>query len=164
VQIVLSWFEVYRAAECGAMRQIEALKRGRPHRYGTPPQDEWGVHVEACGAEMAVAKAYNLYWEPVARSPEKLAGDVADLQVRSTWRDNGRLILHDPKDANDAVFVLVTGRLPTFTVRGWITGANGKQQRYWDEGDGRPAYFVPQSALCQEQPPIGGKVLHFKTA
>lgn len=136
------------------MRQIEALKHGRPHRYGDPPQDDWGVHIEACASEMAVAKAYNLYWEPVARRPENLAGDVGNLQVRSTWRENGRLILHD-RDPDDAVFVLVTGKIPSFDVRGWILGRDGKAKEHWDEGDGRPAYFVPQNVLTQGSPPLG---------
>ncbi len=141
------------------MRQIEALKRGRPHRYGKPTGSEWDTHIEGCAAEMAVAKAYDLYWEPVARAPEDLAGDVSDLQVRSTWRENGRLILHK-RDPGDAPFVLVTGKIPTFTIRGWILGREGKLVEFWDGGDGRAAYFVPQHALERSPPPRGsGKVL-----
>lgn len=158
MHVTLSWLEAYNAAQSGILRQIEALKHGRRPRYGQP-LDDWGVNIEGCAAEMAVAKAYGLYWEPVARRPEDLAGDVSTLQIRSTWRENGRLIIHE-HDPDDAPFILVTGKVPAFTIRGWIYGRDGKAVEFWDEGDGRAAYFVQQSALSRSRPPLGsGKVL-----
>lgn len=37
----------------------------------------------------------------------------------------------------------------TYRVTGWIEGRAGKQAPYWrDPVGGRPAFFVPQAALC----------------
>jgi hypothetical protein len=45
--------------------------------------------------------------------------------------------------------VLVTGSRGDYVIRGWIYGAEGKQDMWWDDptGKGRPAFFVPQHAL-----------------
>lgn len=52
-------------------------------------------------------------------------------------------------DPDDRPFVLVTGVAPKFVLRGWIWGRDGKLEKYWGErnNNGRPAFFVPQSAL-----------------
>jgi hypothetical protein len=139
------------------MRRLSAIKHGRRDRYGPPSLDLWRLDIEGCLAELVVAKAYGHYWERLASDPATLPGDVGRLQVRSTWRDDGSLILHD-EDSGGAIFVLVTGSAPTYTVRGWIRGSEGKQSQWWREGDGRPAYFVPQGALSQTPPPAEGNV------
>lgn len=145
VRVELTWFEAFRAAEAGVMRHIEALKRKRPQTYGSVNKP-WDIDIESAAAEMAVAKGLGVYWTAVAGRPENLPGDCGQYQVRSTTRENGCLILHD-RDADDDVFVLVTGQVPMFTLRGWIRGAEGKNPLYLSPGDGRPAYFVPQHAL-----------------
>ena len=145
--IRLSWFEAYQAAQVGAMRRIEALKRSRPEPHGAPTSDLWGIDVESAAAELAVAKALNTFWHSLASRPEVLPGDVGSLQVRSTPLPNGCLIVHH-KDESDAPFVLVTGRVPLFDVVGWILGDDAKIDRFWkDPGTGRPAFFVPQKEL-----------------
>lgn len=69
------------------------------------------------------------------------------FEVRQTPYDSGRLILHRD-DADDARFALVTGQLGEYSIRGWILGSEGKDDEWWgDPQGGRPAYFVPQSAL-----------------
>lgn len=157
MKVTLKRHELFLGAQAGIMRRLEALKHGRSDRYGPPPSDLWGLDIEACLAELAVAKAYNLYWERLARDPAALLGDVSALQVRSTRRDEGCLILH-AEDDDRAVFVLVTGSAPTLTIQGWTRGAEGKQEKWWKRGDGRPAYFVPQSALNRASPPLDGNV------
>jgi hypothetical protein len=157
MRVTLKRHELFMGAQAGVMRRLEAMRHGREDRYGAPPQDLWGLDIEACLAELAVAKAYNLYWERLARNPAALRGDVAELQVRSTWREDGSLILHH-EDPDDAIFILVTGRAPTFDIRGWIRGSDGKEERWWRTGDGRPAFFVPQSALNRASPPREGSV------
>jgi hypothetical protein len=72
---------------------------------------------------------------------------VGNVQVRSTSGHRNCLILHKT-DPDDKAFVLVTGTAPNFVLRGWIWGRDGKNEEYWrDPVGGRPAYFVPQSAL-----------------
>ena len=62
-------------------------------------------------------------------------GVVRGLQVRwSSWPQAG-LIVHE-EDADDAIFVLVTGTFPTYEARGWSTGREAKQAvRLEDHGD-----------------------------
>jgi len=158
MKVTLSWFEVFQGVQSGGMRRIEAMKHTRQPIYGEPNLDLWGLDIEAALAEIAVAKAYDLYWEGVARAPSQLRGDVSNLQVRSTYREDGCLILHED-DPDDALFVLVTGRAPTYTIRGWMKAAEGKSPKWWREGDGRPAFFVPQTALNRSSPVGEGRLL-----
>jgi hypothetical protein len=145
--IVLSWFELFQAAQAGAMRRIEALKLNRKDRYGTPSGNLWGIDIGGAAAELAVAKHAGHYWEPVTRRPENMIGDVGQFQVRWTPRADGRLIVHD-EDLDESRFVLVTGEPPTLTVAGAIWGGDAKNPLYWcDPGTGRPAFFIPQFAL-----------------
>jgi len=155
MKVRLSWYEAAEAARAGTQRNIQALSKARRAIYGKPSSD-WDVHIEGCAAERAVAKAYNLYWEPVVENPEELRGDVGlgmrSLQVRSTWRRDGRLITHD-RDNDEHVFVLVVGRLPDFEIKGWILGADAKQKCFWRSDLERPAFFVPQDKLNGGIPP-----------
>ena len=144
--IELTWQEQLFAMQAGGMRRISALARNRREQRGQPPGDLWGNDIEAAGAEAAVAKAMDRYWLAVHSSPHELSGDVGKLQVRSTQRPDGRLIVHD-SDSDDAPFVLVRGVFPTYDVVGWIYGKDAKQERFLFGGDGRPAYFVPDSEL-----------------
>ena len=143
--IRLSWSEVITAAMVGVFRQVTNLRDGRADAYGASDDRGWQLHIEGCCGEMAFAKLSGLYW---SGSLGNLGADDVHLyQVRTTSRDDGRLIVH-PGDPDDRVFVLVTGRAPTFRVRGWVRGIDAKNREWWhDPSNGRPAFFVPQSAL-----------------
>lgn len=145
-EVVLNRFEQMQAAHVGTMRRLLAIRRQRRDHYGRPAFDLWGMDIEAAGAELAVAKLTGCFWNALADDPASLPGDVGRFQVRYTHRPAGCLIVHRA-DPDLAPFVLVTGRLPSYTVRGQILGREAKQQRFWREGDGRPAYFVPAEAL-----------------
>lgn len=145
----LTWHEVSLAAIAGCQRNLQGLARGRPVAFGvsaTAPGGTWGIHIEGACAELAVAKATGSYWEPVWSQTDDQRDDVEGWQVRSTARDNGALILH-PTDPDDARFVLLVGLAPRYRIAGWIDGAAGKRQEFWRTDTGRPAFFVPQSAL-----------------
>lgn len=134
------------AAGVGVRRQIENLAKGRQDSYGADPANGWNLHVEGACAEAALAKALNRWWS--GNLGDLTAADVGPIQVRSTWREQGRLPVH-PGDPDDDAFVLAIGSAPSFAFPGWIRGALAKQARYWCDptGAGRPAYFVPQSDL-----------------
>lgn len=111
-------------------------------RVGKSAKDE----AEACAAELAVAVFLDVYWDPIADRPHK-QGDVGNVDVRSTPRRDGRLILH-AGDVDDRPYVLVVGEGLERYLIGWITGRDGKRRAWWtDPGTGRPAFFVPQAAL-----------------
>jgi hypothetical protein len=94
---------------------------------------------------MAFAKAAGIYWDAAFDTFSK--PDVGSFQVRTRSRSDYELLVRQC-DADDERFVLVTGTMPEFSVRGWILGADAKQERWLRTHGGRPpAYFVPHSEL-----------------
>lgn len=146
MDVSLTWQEQLFAAQAGVMRRLSALARNRPEPYQTPKGDAWGNDIESSGAEAAVAKALGRYWLAVLQNPQDAKGDVSGVEVRSTPRMDGRLIVHD-RDKDDSPYVLVRGRFPNYQVVGWMLGRDAKQEKYKRNGDGRPAYFVPDVDL-----------------
>lgn len=146
--VTLSWPECEAAAYAGLKRQLLALHDDRPDYYGFNGEP-WATHIEAAGAELAVARLLGLWWTPWARRPSDVVADVGfDVQVRRRARDDWDLILHEA-DRDDHWFVLVTGRMPAYRVHGFIQGAEGKRDEFQGDpyGTGRPAFWVPQSHL-----------------
>jgi hypothetical protein len=146
IVIKLSWSELANAAMIGIYRHMMAVSKGLPDKHGREGLG-WNDHVEGAAGEMAAAKACNLYWcAPV--NTFKNGGDVGDsLQVRTRSRHEYELIVR-PDDRDGDCFVLVTGKAPDFIVRGWMSGADAKQDDWWKTHGDRPgAWFVPQSAL-----------------
>lgn len=142
--VVLTWLEQLQAVEVGGIRKITALRDGRHVRRGQEPNN-WTDEIEGAAAELAVAKTTGRYWHALGKGHTDPA-DVGRLEVRSTGHAHGCLILH-PDDPDEARFVLVTGRIPEFTIRGTIVARDGKIDRYWRTDLRYPAYFVPQAAL-----------------
>jgi hypothetical protein len=145
IEVALTMSEMQIAATVGMMRQIENLAKGRRDAYGAEKEDGWQYHIEGAGGELAFAKWSGRYWNGALGNLK--ADDVGDTQVRTAMAHHKRLIIHPP-DANDRRFVLVTGVMPRFLIRGWIWGGDGKQERFWCDPKGaRPAYFVPTDFL-----------------
>jgi len=143
--IKLTPHNLFHAGMVGVSRHIKgASKKGR---YGADNvKAGWQINCDGAAGEMAVAKAFNLYWDGALGNFN--AKDVGKLQVRTNPNDWGDLILH-PKDDDEDIFILVLSHLaPTYRLKGWLKGADGKLKKWWRDGaKGRPAYFVPQSAL-----------------
>lgn len=151
--IELSWSEVSHAAWIGACRRIVALRRGRSEPAGAA-RDPWTIDIEGACAEMAVAKVQDRYWFALADRTSTLPGDAGTLQVRHTPRADGKLIIR-PADSPGAVFVLVTGTAPRFTIAGSIKCADARRDEWWQAPNDRPgAWFVPQSALAPLEPSL----------
>jgi hypothetical protein len=146
VAITLDHFEALQACQVGVLRNLEAINRGRKHRHGFNG-DAWAAHIEGAAAELAVSKYLDRYWIAVVPDPSLLPGDVGErTQVRCTARANGCLIVHED-DPDDHGFILVVGAMPRFKIVGWLFGREAKHPTFWREDTGRPAYFVPQTAL-----------------
>jgi hypothetical protein len=146
VNVTLSWSEVSTAADVGKFRQIRSLQKALKDKHGFNGEDGWTIHVEGAAGEMAFAKVMNVYWSmacDVFKAPD-IGGNV---QIRTRSKDNYELIVR-PDDRDTDVFVLVTGRIPNFCVRGWIVGRDAKRAEWSKTYANRPAaFFVPQSEL-----------------
>ncbi len=100
----------------------------------------------ACG-EMAVCKVIGKFWKPSVNTFHNIADIEPDIEVRSTDRQDGCLIVRD-NDPDERWYFLVIGEPPNVTVVGYIRGADARQERWLrNPNDFRKAYFVPQSAL-----------------
>lgn len=152
ITVELSWSEVLQAAQAGIMRRVMALQRKRAQPSGDPKHDVWGIDIEACAAELVVAKSLGLYWHALSNRIHGLADLAGAIEVRCTALENGRLIVTE-RDSDASPFVLVVGRAPKLKIMGWMFGRDAKQRNWQHRGDGRqenrvtPPYFVPQAAL-----------------
>ena len=145
MDVSLTPSEMMQAAHVGIMRQVQNLKCDRRPAYGAGDDNDWQYHIEGALGEFAFAKLAGIFWN--GNLGQLDLSDVANYEVRTRSRSHYDLILH-PKDDDTKVFILLTGRNGRYRVHGWIRGADGKRDVYWrDPAKGRPAFFVPQSAL-----------------
>lgn len=144
--MTLSKGEMHLAATVGCLRQIENLAGCRRDAYGADPENGWTLHIEGAAGELAFAKWSKHYWSGNLGNLQ--ADDVGRVQIRTRAKHGWELPIH-PRDPDDRIFVLITGRAPQLRLRGWIWGRDGKDQQYWSDpsGKGRPAYFVPNAVL-----------------
>ncbi len=133
--------EIEMAALVGLRRRMESLN----FKDTSQGKHLWEQDIQGAAAELAVAKHLNRYWDGSVNTYKR--GDVGFLQVRSTPLLDGSLIVREG-DADNDVFVLVVGSIPTFRVVGSISARDAKDTSFRRAPNGRPAaYFVPQSAL-----------------
>lgn len=151
VYVRLTQLEAQIAVLIGSSRRVCALRNGQRGGYGDENRDtwgQWGADIEAAATELAVAK-YMQWWWDTELTPSKMRGDVNGVEVRATRWPNGRLIFRND-DAPDRAYVLVTGAMPDYCLRGWIRGEDACDEHYWDDAaraDRAAAYFVPAAAL-----------------
>lgn len=153
MKVTLDWSELELAAAVGLRRQISSMRDQREDKHGFSGPG-WTIHIEGACGELAVAKALGRYWNG---SVDNFRGpDIPDQEVRAAFgriqirtRSNAYYdLIVRPDDADQDVFILVTGRAPEFEVHGWIRGREAKQEMWLRTyGDRPPAYFVPQAAL-----------------
>jgi len=142
--VKLNAHEIGAGARVGVARHWEAVRKGRTDRHGFSG-DGWGVHIEGALGEIAAAKALNVYWDGSVNTFK--ADDLTGIQVRTRSKPDYELIIR-PEDSEESVWVLVTGKYGTYTVRGWIRGKDAKRQEWLaNHGNRPPAYFVPTDAL-----------------
>lgn len=145
ITIRLTRAELEDAVRVGCRRRLWGIFHGNGDLYRAPADERWDRDIEGAAAEKAYAKWAGLPWDG-SRGDD---GDVGRAEVRATGHDYGCLLLHPPpRDKPHAPYVLLTGRAPLFTLRGWCWGRDGMKDEYWRDPKGnRPAWFVPQHAL-----------------
>ena len=147
IEITLKDYELVQAATTGGLRNIGAIKRGYESNIAGK---EWQAHIEGACGELAVAKAMGRYWGGSINT-FKHGGDIDSTgwEVRTRSDHNHDLIVRDT-DPDGRVFILVTGRSPTFRVHGWIESGDAKREEWLqDHGGHGPAYFVPKEHLLK---------------
>jgi hypothetical protein len=142
--VTLNAREAMHAAQVGVARHLRCRRDGIPNADGSPYREaDWGANVEGAGAECAFAKWAGVYWNPPTELDDGI--DVAGCQVKCTGFPGGRLIIPD-RQPLQIPCVLLTGQLPTYTVRGW-TWPEQADAKWLQERGGRRAYWIPQEAL-----------------
>jgi len=152
IEVTLTWAQAASAAMIGLHRNMRAMKEGRVHRADSRAMNDYSVenawtnHVEGAAGEMACAKALNIFYPATINTFG--APDIARLEVKTRLKHNYELRIFRDSPDEDA-YVLVTGRIPTFRVWGWLWGHEAKREDWWkDPGKyDQPAYFAPHSAL-----------------
>lgn len=144
-------WELELAGEVGVKRMARSLSNGHEARHGARDATEgeaWWRHILGACGEQAFAKATGRYWDGSVGT-FKDGGDVGRVQVRTRSQHGWALIVRTD-DADDDVFVLVTGMPPVFQVVGWITARDAKRDEWLkDYGQHGAAFFVPQAELRQ---------------
>lgn len=147
MKIILSLEEIAMAASIAVHRGIDAIKHNRKNQHGFIGNG-WTENIEGYGAELAVAKALNIYYSAGAGKGFKDADVSEKIQVRWASQESYRLIVRGA-DKAEYVYVLVTGEAPEYDIKGFMPGHIVKQDKYFSNpGNGRPdAWWVPQSDL-----------------
>jgi len=153
IGVELSWYEMDMAVMVGTNRNTASWKKNRTHSAGYKPRDLFDVGIKSAGAEIAVAKHLDLYWDGSVDTFKEKADVGARTEVRMTSMNVPKLIVR-PNDKPNRDYVLVkdcwvNGQKPQYKLLGWLTGDEAMQEHYLtDNGNGRPpAYMVPVSHL-----------------
>lgn len=143
--ITLTPHNLFFAGLVGVSRHVKDLGRKTNHGADKIKDGFQNDCVGACG-EMVVAKWLDAFWDGAMGNFR--AKDAGGLQVRTSTLAIASLILH-PEDQSHDIFILVLAhQSPTFRLAGWLHGLDGKNRKYWRDGQkGRPAFFVPQADL-----------------
>jgi hypothetical protein len=147
MKVELTTPEFLNAINIGVIRQCSSLKKGLKDSHGAKSDNGWDMHIEGACGEAAVAKALNVFWSGTVDT-FKRGGDVGNkIQVRTRSKSYYELIVRKD-DRDDDIFVLVTGKAPSFDVVGWISGKDAKKEQWIQtHGNREAAWFVPQKEL-----------------
>lgn len=150
VEFVFSEEERKQAMEEGQRRQaVNEAKGLRGRNRGAWRGDKaLEIHLLGAAGEVAVASYLGMK-EHLFRETEAKRGsdDLPGIDVKTRSKSRYDLIVQRQSDPNKK-FVLVTIENQRTLLHGWCYGHEAMNERYWaDPAKGRPAYFVPQSAL-----------------
>jgi len=144
MEVILASTESWHATVGGIHKRIASFNREDNHGFKQDETDPWATDIEACGGEMAFAKGINVFYVPginTFKSP-----DVGQFGVRHTSLFDGCLVIR-PKDP-PGIYVLVTGTMPVYQLRGWWNTRDGLEESWLRAPNNRPpAHFIPQGVL-----------------
>lgn len=151
-QVNLTYEDFMVAATKAAVRQLQAIRKDRlanGRDGGSKASRSIGTRLgHSFVGEMAEIALSRFLNKPVTSEFENMvAVDIGgEYEARGTEHKNGHLLLN-PKDHDDKPYGLVVVSGLRTQIIGWIMGADGKQEKYWNPKADRPCWYVPQSAL-----------------
>jgi hypothetical protein len=102
--------------------------------------------IGVCG-EIAVAKLGKFYFVPGLNEFDSVPDVFRDVEVRSTDRDDGCLVIRD-NDVLERRFILAIVNDSDVVLAGWIYGTEGAKSEYLgNPNNNTPAWFVPINKL-----------------
>ena len=155
IQVTLTKEEQNEAVRVAHERHLSQRQTGRVDFKARPQDDGRMLDLLGSLAEQAVASAFGLPWDgkfkPIAEWDvwRRAGHDVSGLEVKSTKRYNGSLILHrESRPELPAVLVIIESS-SSFKLVGWTFTKEGQQERFWREKPDVPesCFMVPQSYL-----------------
>lgn len=137
VRITLDYDEEVLAHEIGFMRaKAQNGTAQNSYRFNNPNlnyHEYITAQAEAVGAEIAVAKYFDIYDFKPSLNTFKTEGDVGNkLEVKHTLWIHGHLIIRE-NDRIDDIAILVTDKSPKYILNGWIPVRSAQNPRYWRE-------------------------------
>ena len=157
VTVELTWPEMMIGLQIGGMRRVSSLLKGRENAHGFEG-DGWAVDIEGALAELACAKALNVYGGLTVGTFKQDPDIAGGYEVRAASKDRASLIIRTGDDPQRP-FILVVGIAPRLRIVGWITGHEARRDEWWRAPNDRPAaWFVPQINLrsLSELPSLKG--------
>jgi len=150
--VEFAFTEEEREAACKEAFRRQAINeiRGLKGRNGGAATGAMALTIHLLGAagEMAVASHLGLK-EFLYKETEAKRGscDLPGIDVKTRSRHSYDLIVQKNEHPNKK-YVLVTIQDKKTIIHGWIGGKDAMKEEYWsDPAGGRPAYFIPKTAL-----------------
>lgn len=144
MKVTLSSREMRVACHHAVDRYVAAIEKGfKPKINFNQPSDRTSVDFISCMAELALAKAKNLYWSAITGLGDS---DVGPYEVRATSYQNGKLVVSE-KDPDHKLVVLVICNPPEFNIVGFIEARKAKHPDYHFSNERGWCWMVPQGHL-----------------
>jgi hypothetical protein len=137
-EITLPFEDMLTAGIVGLRRHISGMALDRQHHVGAAAAAQsYDNHILGAQGELAVAKAFNLYWDAaVGRVDCCDVGGVIEVKCQRLGRGFGLAIR--PNYKPEKPYVLVRAEPPNkFVLVGWLYGRHA-----WDMGTPMPDFGV----------------------
>ena len=121
--------------------------RGYESKKRDNTRSHYEISLEGFGAELAVAKALNIYPSLGSEFSKIDLNFNGTINVKSTHYPNGRLLVPDYQGRTTDWYILVIGKIPEYRIAG-VAHADQvfRQENIKDLGKG-PAYLLTQNQL-----------------
>lgn len=132
------------AGGAGFRRQFNAMLRNDRPRFGEHyPGQLWYNHIAGACAEMAVAKAFGIYWGAGVDTFDREDIEGTGFEVRFSPAGKPKI---SPRDTR--IIIGVVGNSPSilkFRIIGWLRPCDGKRPE-WESDTPPTCYFPPERA------------------